>query len=139
MTILVMLEAADLSAGQSVVTIGTGAYRSPVEGARRVRRIARRFNYRSGLQANGISIFRTFLWHVVFIRVQAVDTSSRSGECVIVMRRSPFTWFERRTGALERCVSEAVAAAGYRVDKTLENTITQISKGMTHANHPAAK
>ncbi len=98
---------------------------------KKIRKVARRFNFSRGLIDKGYSEFKTIFWTIICVKVTPTEVQSRFGECVILIRRSPVSWIQRKLGLqyrnLAKYVSEALPEAGYKYDQHVIKVLKQLS------------
>ena len=126
-----MIEPADHIAGRGVVLTGVTSSLAQDKAERKIRKVAQRFNFSSGLMQEGYSKFQTVFWTVMFMRATPTDAQSRFGECVILISRSPLSWLHRKFGFqsrnLAKYVSAALSEAGYKYDQHVIKVLKQLS------------
>jgi hypothetical protein len=129
--ILVLIESADHIVGGGAVLTGVANSLAKDRAEKKVRKVARRFNFSRGLTDNGYSEFKTIFWTVICVKVNPTEAQSRFGECVILIRRSPMSWIQRKLGLqfrnLTKYVSEALSQAGYKYDQHVIKVLKHFS------------
>jgi hypothetical protein len=129
--ILVLVESADHIVGGGAVLTGVATSLAKDGAEKKIRKVARRFNFSRGLMDKGYSEFKTIFWTIICVKVTPTEPQSRFGECVILIRRSPMTWIQRKLGLqfrnLAKYVSEALPEAGYNYDQHVIKVLKQLS------------
>lgn len=137
--IFILLEPADDRTGQAPVVFRNGKPLLDSKIERRLRLVAG--SIRQGIAAKqlDIRIQKSFLWLICFVVVNPVNSESRAGECVIGIRRTPWTWVQRKLRLLDKRVTDPISAAGFQIDFQVRDALVAIWKGKVNANHTTTR
>jgi len=127
--IFIMLEPADDRIGQAPVVFRNGKPLLDPKIERRLRLVAGSLRQGFAGKQLDIQFQKSFLWLICFVVVNPVSSESRAGECVIGIRRTPWTWVQRKLRLLDKRITDPISAAGFQIDLNVREALVAIWKG----------
>lgn len=134
-----MLEPADDLIGQSSIVRRNGKPLLDAKSERRLRLVASSARHGFTAQQPDIQIQKIGLWLICFIVVNPLNPQSRLGECVVGIRRTPWTWVQRKFRLLDTRIIGAITGAGFRNDLRVSEALVAMWKGKVNANHTTTR